>query len=199
MSQNNVSLPVLVESVIADFVSDNVLFTALDVSNKVKETMPFARHREVRDEVRTAWTVTIEPNGYGRTPISVNLADGSVVEALLYHPLSDSWDLDTKYDTQQRAKTAARPATVATVATAAPVAVTVGATNISVSSTGAIINTPLSTVVTAAKIVTPAPATVAVTTPPVVTTTTTTTTTTTNATDLWYNLFQTQPSLFPRR
>jgi hypothetical protein len=193
MSQNNVSLPVLVESVIADFVSDNVLFTALDVSNKVKETMPFARHREVRNEVRTAWTVTIEPNGYGRTPISVNLADGSVVEALLYHPLSDSWDLDTKYDTQQRAKTAARPATVATVTTAAPVAVTVGATSISVSNTGAIINTPLSTVVTAAKIVTPAPATttVAVATPPVVATT--------NAADLWNNLFQTQPSLFPRR
>lgn len=193
MSQNNVSLPVLVESVIADFVSDNVLFTALDVSNKVKETMPFARHREVRDEVRTAWTVTIEPNGYGRTPINVNLADGSVVEALLYHPLSDSWDLDTKYDTQQRAKTAARPATVATVTTAAPVAVTVGATSISVSNTGAIVNTPLSTVVTAAKIVTPAPAPapVAVATPPVVATT--------NAADLWNNLFQTQPSLFPRR
>jgi len=185
MSQNNVSLQVLVESVIDTFIKNNVLFTALDVSNKVKETMPFARHREVRDEVRSAWITIIEPNGYGRTPINVTLVDGSVVEALLYHRLSDSWDLDTKYDAQQRAKTAARSTTVA------PAVVTVGTNSVSVSDTGTIVNTSTLTTSIPVTIVdtTLTPSSPVV--PPVVTNT--------NAIDLWNNLFQTQPSLFPRK
>ena len=171
------NLQSLISTVVADFVRDGLLFTALDVSNKVKETMPMARHREVRDAVRNAWLTDIEPNSYGRSPINVNLADGTTAEALLYHPLVDSWDLDTKYDVQQRAKTTAH------AATAAPVAVTVGATTVSVSNSGAIINTPLSVVVASPKVVTPAPVPVA----------------TPNVKDLWSNMFQSQPSLFPRQ
>lgn len=94
----------LVHSIVSDFVKNNVLFTALDVSNKVKETMPFARHREVRDVVRDMFVSDIEPASYARTPITVTLGNGSTAEALLYHPLSDSWDLDSKYDAQQRAQ-----------------------------------------------------------------------------------------------
>jgi hypothetical protein len=99
----------VVLSTIQDFVNNNALFTALDVSNKVKESLPFARHREVRDLVRTMFTSDIEPSNYAKTPIQVTLGDGSTVEALLYHPLVDSWDLDSKYDTQMRAQTAAKP------------------------------------------------------------------------------------------
>lgn len=169
----------LIESVISDFVRDGVLFTALDVSNKVKETMPFARHREVRDVVRNAWLTSIEPNSYGRSPITVNLADGTTAEALLYHPLSDSWDLDAKYDAQQRAKVAARPAT------AAPVTVTVGNASVSVSDSGAVVTSTQPVTVSAASVnVAPAPVVPA---------------TPVNAKDLWNNMFQTQPSLFPRR
>ncbi len=99
----------VVLSTVQDFVRDGTLFTALDVSNKVKESLPLARHREVRDLVRAAFTTDIEPASYAKTPITVTLADGTTAEALLYHPLTDSWDLDAKYDAQKRAQTAAQP------------------------------------------------------------------------------------------
>jgi len=95
----------LVLDTVREFVRDQVMFTALDVSNKVKESMPHARHREVRDVVRSLFGSEIQNNGYARTPISVTLSDGSTAEALLYHPLSDSWDLDAKYDSQKRMST----------------------------------------------------------------------------------------------
>lgn len=92
----------LVLSVVQEFVKNGMLFTALDVSNKVKENLPQTRHREVRDLVRNLFALEIEPAGYARTPITVTLNDGSSAEALLYHSLQDYWDLDTKYDTQKR-------------------------------------------------------------------------------------------------
>lgn len=114
------SLDELIRDVVGDFVKNNVLFTALDVSNKVKEIMPFARHREVRDVVRDMFVSDIEPAGYARTPITVTLSNGSTAEALLYHALVDSWDLDSKYDAQQRAQGGVKPAPVVTL----PVTVT---------------------------------------------------------------------------
>ncbi|MFA6609073.1 MAG: hypothetical protein WCT07_04175 [Candidatus Paceibacterota bacterium] len=168
---SNVSLQSLVDTVVNDFIDVGELFTALDVSNKVKEQMPSARHREVRDVVRAAWTSSIEPKGYGRSPITVNLSDGSTAQALLYHPLADSWDLDSKYDVQQRAKTSARPQV------AAPVAVTVGDSSVSVSDSGTIVSQPA---VVPTPVVTPTPA-------------------ATTASEAWKNLFNTQPSLFPLR
>ncbi len=98
-----------VRSVVQDFIANEVLFTALDVSNSVKKTMPQARHREIRDVVRSLFSTDIETADWARTPITVTLADGTTAEALLYHPLTYSWDLDTKYSTQQRAQTSARP------------------------------------------------------------------------------------------
>ncbi len=103
------SVDSVVSAVVKDFISAGVLFTALDVSNKVKETLPLARHREVRDLVREMFLTEIEPAGYARTPINVVLDDGSTTNALLYHSLSDSWDLDNKYDSQRRAQKASKP------------------------------------------------------------------------------------------
>lgn len=183
MSQNNVNLSVLVESVIADFIKNNVLFTALDVSNKVKETMPFARHREVRDAVRNAWVITIEPNGYGRTPINVNLADGSVVEALLYHPLFDSWDLDTKYDAQKRSQVSSK-----SNSNNVSVTVNVGTDSVSKTSDGTITVTNMTQTTTTSTPVAP-----------VVSTTTSTPSDQNGVKGLWEQLFKTQPSLFPRQ
>lgn len=93
----------MVKETVKDFVTGSTLFTALDVSNKVKEAMPFARHREIRDIVRNLFTTEIETAGYTKTSISVTLKDNSTADALLYHPLIDSWDLDNKYSAQQRA------------------------------------------------------------------------------------------------
>ena len=94
-----------VKQVVEAMMNSGELFTALDVSNKVKETFPFARHREVRDLVRGMFTSVIEPTGWARTEITVDLADGTTAQALLYHPLVDSWDLDNKYGTQKRKQT----------------------------------------------------------------------------------------------
>lgn len=102
-----------VRSVVEDFMHNEVLFTALDVSNAVKQSMPHARHREVRDVVRSLFNTDISVQGWDRTPITVTLPDGSTAEALLYHPLTDSWDLDNKYDTQKRAAVSVRPVAVA--------------------------------------------------------------------------------------
>ena len=102
-----------VRSVVQDFVKNEVLFTALDVSNAVKQVLPHAKHREVRDVVRGIYATDIESASWARTPITVTLGDGTTAEALLYHPLVDSWDLDNKYDAQKRASTTSRPVAAA--------------------------------------------------------------------------------------
>jgi len=98
-----------VRSVVLEFMKSEELFTALDVSNKVKLALPLARHREVRDVVRGLFSTEIEPAGWARSPINVTLTNGAQTEALLYHPLADSWDLDSKYDTQKRHQAALNP------------------------------------------------------------------------------------------
>lgn len=132
-----------VRSVVKGFMQSNSLFTALDVSNKVKMALPLARHREVRDLVRAMFTTDIEPASWARTPITVTLPDGTTAEALLYHPLSDSWDLDNKYDAQQRSQGTVKPT--------APTSVTVsGNGNVTV-------NSPAPVTVTAPSVVAAAP------------------------------------------
>jgi hypothetical protein len=95
-----------VRQVVKSLVNSGTLFTALDVSNEVKKTLPQVRHREVRDVVRAMYTTDIEPVGWTRTDITVSLEDGSSATALLYYPLSSSWDLDTLYSNQKRTQTA---------------------------------------------------------------------------------------------
>lgn len=136
----------VVELVIDNMIQDEVLFTALDVSNKVKETLPLARHREVRDLVRANFGSQIEPSGYTKTTIQVTLDDGSVVDALLYHPLADSWDLDAKYDTQKRSQKAIRSSNAPIVSSPA-----------SVKDDGTIVINPPTVPVVASPVVTPAP------------------------------------------
>jgi len=124
------TLNTIVQEVVESFMKDEELFTALDVSNKVKLSQPFARHGEVRDAVRELFTSVLQPASWARSPIKVTLADGSQQTALLYHPLSASWDLDDKYDDQKRSQaavktTSAKAPTTAGVSTpvvAAPVA-----------------------------------------------------------------------------
>lgn len=170
-----------VRSVVQDFIKNEVLFTALDVSNGVKQQLPHARHREVRDVVRSMFAADIESKGWARTPISVTLEDGNTADALLYHPLTDSWDLDSKYDAQQRVKTPFRP--IAAAQAAVFQAQTTQAASVTVDDDGDItLSTPGSVVITGSTPVnTPAPT-------PLPT-----------ARTLWDSMFQTQPSLFPRK
>lgn len=169
------SLEDTVRLVVQDFISREVLFTALDVSNSVKQGLPHARHREVRDVVRSIFTTDIETQGWARTPISVTLDDGTAAEALLYHPLTDSWDLDNKYSAQQRAATSVRPVSLQQFAAGVPSTVALPA------------SLPVP--------VTPHPMPRIVPTPPPVAATVPVPT----ARTLWDQMFQSQPSLFPRK
>jgi len=161
-----------VRSVVQDFISREVLFTALDVSNAVKTAAPHVRHREVRDVVRAMFSSDIETQGWARTPISVTLGDGTTAEALLYHPLTDSWDLDNKYSVQQRVTTSARPVSVAQAAASVTSTVTLPA-----SLPVPVVAAPLPTVTPAVVPTAPLP----------------------TARSLWDQMFQVQPSLFPRK
>ena len=161
-----------VRSVVKDFMDNGQLFTALDVSNRVKLTHPLSKHREIREVVRSLFLSDMSPASWSRTPITVNLSDGTTAEALLYHPLNDQFDLDNKYDQQQRSQVVVNPvaATTATltpsaapssVATATVLAPAPGAATVTLSATTAV---PMPT-----------------------------------ARDLWDQLFATQPSLFPAK
>lgn len=161
------TLDSVVNEVVDGFMDSGELFTALDVSNKVKLSLPFARHGEVRDMVRDLWSSKMQNSSWARTPISVTLADGRQVEALLYHPLSDSWDLDSKYDAQKRAQAALMPG--APVIPAASTTVVTG-------------NAAVPAVV-----VKPSPTAVAKPAAPV----------NQSIRDKWASLFDSQPSLFP--
>ena len=152
----------LVFDTVMAFMGNGTLFTALDISNKVKETMPQARHREVRDEVRSLFANVIEPAGWARSSIAVTLEDGTSQSALLYYPLSASWDLDNQYDAQKRAQTLAK------VPQQNPLAAVVNASAVASSSN------PLPVTVTSA-------------------------TAQAATRDLWKQMFNSQPSLFPRK
>lgn len=162
-----------VKLIIKDFIANEVLFTALDVSNAVKQTIPTAKHRNVREVVRSLFSTDIEPMDYIRTPINVQLADGTTVYALLYHNLSDSWDLDNKYGAQQRSQKAARPSTA----------------TVTVSPTNVVVTAPVTTVSAPAVTSTSTMGGHAPTVPAPFTT----------ARAQWEGLFNTQPSLFPTK
>lgn len=102
------NLETAVKIVVTGMIAKSELFTALDVSNKVKETFPDARHRDIAPIVRKLYT-DAEMGDYERTTIQVKLLDGSTPDAHLYHPVGDTWDLDTKYDDARRTQTARVP------------------------------------------------------------------------------------------
>lgn len=171
-----VTLQDKVRSVVEELMNKDELFTALDVSNQVKTLQPNARHREVRDVVRNIFATEIATKGYARSPITVTLDNGTTADALLYHPLSASWDLDNLYDQQKRQQKSFNPVAAATAAVSAAAASA----------------SPLPSTVTAT-VIAPMPGAASVTlsaTAPVPMPT---------ARDLWNQLFATQPSLFPTK
>jgi len=194
----------VVKSVVSDFISNETLFTALDVSNKVKETLASARHRNIRDIVRQMWATDIELSGYGRSPITVVIGNGNTAQALLYHPLADSWDLDSKYDVQKREQIATQP-----VSDSASTTVSVDNSSINVSDDGHIViskdsttSAPVSTVIKAPDSATLTPA---LSLTPTLTQASATQASvpaaTVNSTirDQWMQIFATHKSMFPRQ
>lgn len=164
-----------VRSIVKDFMSKDLLFTALDVSNEAKKVFPQLRHRDVRDVVRTMFVSDMETNGWGRTDIQVKLEDGSSATAILYHPLSSSWDLDSLYDQQKRSQVSVKGNAVAqAVAQAVVDAVTdpiVAAQVVAAGVVNTVVDVADAVVINAAN----------------------------TAHDLWTNMFTSKPSLFPNK
>lgn len=100
------NLEAVVKTVVADFIASATPFTSLDVSNKVKESLSYARHREVAPLVRSVYN-NGEMGGYERTTIEVNLATGDKTSAYLYHSTNDTWYLDSRYNLTQRSQVVA--------------------------------------------------------------------------------------------
>lgn len=165
-----------VRSIVKNFMSNYMLFTALDISKEAKKVFPQLRHRDVRDVVRTIFSSDMEPNGWARTDITVTLSDGSQQTALLYYPLSASWDLETLYDDQKRSQVSNKsvPPAVAAMTQAVLDAVSQPAVVTAVVATS-VANTAMDVAQVVA------------------------TNIANTAHDMWQQMFNNKPSLFPRK
>ena len=106
MSQDELYLYAVTARVVDELTSGGLMFTALDVSNAVKQTVAEARHREISPIVRDIF----ERRGMGayvQTSIDVMAAGNKPARALLYHLPEQSPAL---YDETMRAQTAIPPA-----------------------------------------------------------------------------------------
>lgn len=105
MSQDELYLYAVTARVVDEFTSAAMLFTALDVSNAVKQTVPDARHREISPIVRDIF----ERRGMGayiQTSIKVVAAGKGPTTALLYHLPEQPPDM---YDDTMRQQLAIPP------------------------------------------------------------------------------------------
>ena len=82
---------------------EGFLFTALDVSNQVKQSLPGVRHREVAPIVRDLFDDGVMGESYVQTLINVQLPDGQTTQAFLYHLEDDDPDDYAGTQRQQRA------------------------------------------------------------------------------------------------
>ena len=100
------------ERVVDEFTSAAMLFTALDVSNAVKRTLPDARHREISPLVRAIF----EREGMGdyqQTSIEVMAGGSKPATAFLYHLPEHA---PSQYDDAMRSQLAIPPVSASTSA-----------------------------------------------------------------------------------
>ena len=85
------------------FAYEGFLFTALDLSNQVKQSLPGVRHREVAPIVRDLFEDGVMGESYVQTLIDVRLPNGESTQAFLYHLDADDPDDYAGTQRQQRA------------------------------------------------------------------------------------------------
>jgi hypothetical protein len=107
----------VIRMVVERFTCEGFLFTALDVSNRVKQELPGVRHREVAPIVRDLYQDGDFGSDYTRSTIKVTLQNGSTTEALLYHLDDDEPD---DYAGTQRAQVAIPPLPVSSFGPVTP-------------------------------------------------------------------------------
>ncbi len=89
--------------VVDEFTSKGLLFTALDVSNSVKQALPGVRHREVSPLVRDLFTNKAMGDDYLQSMIDVDLPGGKSAQAYLYHLDEDDPEMYTESQRKQNA------------------------------------------------------------------------------------------------
>lgn len=105
MSNKQAEISSATRHVVDSLTSAGFMFTALDVSNEVKQRLEGVRHRDVSPVVRALFEDGSMGADYTRTTIDV-MAEGKKVQALLYHDKRDDPD---DYDGSLRRQTAAPP------------------------------------------------------------------------------------------
>ncbi|MEM9070688.1 MAG: hypothetical protein AAGE52_19430 [Myxococcota bacterium] len=89
------------------YTSGGFFFTALDVSNQVKQTLPEVRHRHVSPIVRELFDQGGMGASYTRTLIDVTTEGRKKAEAFLYH--LEGGDIETGYGPDKRSQLAIPP------------------------------------------------------------------------------------------
>jgi bifunctional DNA-binding transcriptional regulator/antitoxin component of YhaV-PrlF toxin-antitoxin module len=90
---------------VESFCNDLKSFTSLDISNYVKQHYPSVRHREIATIVRSLYTDgSLDSENYERSLIDVQISNGMMRDAYLYHHQTISPD-----DYDDRAQTAIPP------------------------------------------------------------------------------------------
>jgi hypothetical protein len=90
------------EETLEELIEARRAFTALDVTNSIRLNYNASdlSHKEVKRALNQY--MKFDSSSYSKTPIEVTLKDGTKTKALLYHHLSDSWDLDAAYPANMR-------------------------------------------------------------------------------------------------
>jgi hypothetical protein len=105
--------------VVDRYTCEGFMFTALDISNSVKSTLPGVRHREVAPIVRDLFSEGAMSDEYAQTLIDVQTPAGQTVQAFLYHLADDDPD---DYAGTQRRQRAIPPVPIAVLMQAGAVA-----------------------------------------------------------------------------
>ncbi len=89
------------------YTASGLFFTALDVSNQVKQTLPDVRHRFVSPIVRDLFDQGSMGSNYTRTTIEVVTQQRKKAEAFLYHLVGG--DIEDGYGEEKRSQLAIPP------------------------------------------------------------------------------------------
>lgn len=109
MAEDDALLRGVTQRVVDLYTASGLFFTALDVSNQVKQTLPETRHRYISPIVRALFDDGAMGSNYTRTLIDVVTEGRKKAQAYLYHLVGG--DLEEGYGEEKRSQLAIPPVT----------------------------------------------------------------------------------------
>ncbi len=103
MSATQSEIVAMTREVVEHLSKNGFMFTALDVSNEVKQELVGVRHRQVSPLVRQLFADKVMGPDYTRTQIDVVTSQGKTVQAFLYHDKNDEHEDYSGSQREQRA------------------------------------------------------------------------------------------------